>query len=74
MFFYKYFCVMKRWVIKVVVICWSMWFVFNVICRVLRVKNDEFFLFIVFVVIVVSFILNIILNFKIFEVVRFYKR
>lgn len=47
---------------------------FNVICRVLRVKNDEFFLFIVFVVIVVSFILNIILNFKIFEVVRFYKR
>ena len=75
MFPYRYLTrVTKSWVIKVVAICWCMWFAFNVICRAPRVKNDEFFSPIASVVIAASFILNIILNFKIFEVVRVHKR
>lgn len=74
MFPYKYLRATKRRVIKVVAICWSTWFAFNVICRALRVKNDEFFSPIASVVIAASFIMNIILNFKIFEVVRLHKR
>lgn len=64
----------KSRVIKTVAICWSTWFAFNVICRALKVKNDEFFSPIASVVISVSFSLNIVLNFKIFQVVRLHKR
>ena len=75
MFPYKYLTrATKTRVIKIVAICWSTWFAFNVICRALRVKNDEFFSPIASVVIAASFILNIILNFKIFRVVRLHKR
>jgi len=75
MFPYKYLSrATKNRVIKIVAICWSTWFAFNVICRALRVKNDAFFSPIASVVISASFFLNIILNFKIFRVVRLHKR
>lgn len=75
MFPYKYLTrATKTRAIKIVAVCWGTWFAFNVICRALRVKNDEFFSPIASVVIAASFILNIILNFKIFRVVRFHKR
>lgn len=75
MFPYKYLTyATKTRVIKIVAICWGTWFAFNVICRALRVKNDEFFSPVASVVISASFILNIILNFKIFRVVRLHKR
>lgn len=75
MFPYKYVSrVTKSRVIKTVAICWSVWFAFNVICRALKVKNDEFFSPIASVIITLSFSLNIVLNFKIFKVVRLHKR
>lgn len=64
----------KKRVIKTVVIFWGSWFLFNVICRAVRVKNDEFFSPVASVVIAVTFSLNIVLNFKIFRIVRLHKR
>ena len=64
----------KTRVIKTVAVVWSTWFAFNVICRALKVKNDEFFSPIASVIITASFCLNIILNFKIFKVVRLHNR
>lgn len=75
MFPYKYLNrATKSRVMKTVVICWSVWLAFNVICRALRVKNDEFFSPVASVVITASFSLNIVLNFKIFRVVKLHKR
>ena len=64
----------KSRVIKAVVVFWGSWFLFNAVCRSLKVKNDEFFSPIASVVIALSFSLNIVLNFKIFRVVRLHKR
>lgn len=72
---YKYLAyATKRGVIKTVSVVWILWLAFNVICRALKVKNDEFFSPIASVVITISFCLNIVLNFKIFKVVRLHKR
>ena len=64
----------KSCVIKTVAVVWATWFAFNVICRALKVKNDEFFSPVASVIITVSFCLNIVLNFKIYKVVRLHKR
>lgn len=61
-------------VIKTVAVVWLTWLAFNVICRALKVKNDEFFSPVASVVITVSFCVNMVLNFKIFKVVRLHKR
>ena len=75
MYPYKYLThATKTRVLKTVVVVWAMWLAFNVICRALKVKNDEFFSPIASVVITVSFCLNIILNVKIFKIVRLHKR
>ena len=64
----------KNRVIKTVAVVWATWLAFNAICRALKVKNDEFFSPVASVIITVSFCLNIVLNFKIFKVVRLHKR
>jgi len=75
MYPYKYLTyATKNRVIKTVAVVWATWLAFNVICRALKVKNDEFFSPVASVIITVSFCLNIVLNFKIFKVVRLHKR
>ena len=53
---------------------WAVWFLFNVICRALRVKNDEFFSPIASVIIGFSLVLNVVLHFKIFKIIRRHER
>ena len=53
---------------------WVAWTIFNIVCRALRVKNDEFFAPFGSSVIGLALVLNIILYFKIFEVIRHHKR
>lgn len=55
-------------------IVWAAWFLFNVICRALRVKNDEFFSPIASVIIGCSLILNVVLHHKIFKIIRRHER
>ena len=75
MYPYKYLTyATKKRVIKTVAVVWAMWLAFNVICRALKVKNDEFFSPIASVVITASFCLNIVLNVKIFKIVRLHRR
>ena len=75
MYPYKYLTyATKNRVIKTVAVVWATWLAFNIICRALKVKNDEFFSPVTSVIITVSFCLNIVLNFKIFKVVRLHKR
>ena len=64
----------KPRLITIVATVWAVWFLFNVICRTLRVKNDEFFSPIASAVIGSSLILNIFLYFKIFKVIRRHER
>ena len=71
---YKYVTfVTKGLLLKTVAGVWIAWFGFNAICRVLKVKNDEFFSPIASVIITVSLSLNIFLNFKIYRVVKIHK-
>lgn len=58
----------------IVAVVWAVWFLFNVICRALRVKNDEFFSPIASGVIGFSLILNTALYFKIFKIIRRHER
>ena len=58
----------------VVGVVWAAWFLFNVICRALKVKNDEFFSPIASVIISLSLILNAVLYFKIFKIIRRHER
>ena len=75
MYPYKYLtCAPKSCVIKTVAVVWATWFAFNIICRALKVKNDEYFSPFASVIITISFCLNIVLNFKIYKVVRLHKR
>ena len=60
----------KPRLMTIVAAVWVVWFSFNVICRALRVKNDEFFSPIASAVIGFSLILNIALYFKIFKIIR----
>ena len=55
-------------------IVWAVWFLFNVICRVLRVKNDEFFSPIASVIIGLCLILNVVVYYKIFKIIRRHER
>ena len=64
----------KPRLITVMAAVWAVWFLFNVICRALRVKNDEFFSPIASAVIGFSLILNIALYFKIFKIIRRHER
>lgn len=64
----------KTRVVTIVFLVWAVWFLFNVICRALRVKNDEFFSPIASGVISFSLILNIALYFKIFRIIRRHER
>ena len=64
----------KTRLVSVVGIVWAAWFLFNVICRALRVKNDEFFSPIASVIIIFSLVLNAILYFKIFKIIRHHER
>lgn len=64
----------KPRLITIVAAVWAVWFLFNVICRTLRVKNDEFFSPIASAVIGFSLILNIALYFKIFKIIRRHER
>ena len=58
----------------IVATVWVVWFIFNVVCRALKVKNDEFFSPIASGVIGFSLILNIALYFKIFKIIRRHER
>ena len=72
---YKYVTfVTKGLLLKSVAGVWIAWFGFNAICRMLKVKNDEFFSPIASVIITVSLTLNIFLNVRIFSIVRLHKR
>lgn len=64
----------KSRLVTFVGVVWAVWFLFNVICRALRVKNDEFFSPIASVVIGVSLMLNVGLYFKIFKIIRRHER
>ena len=64
----------KPRLVTIVSIVWAVWFLFNVICRALRVKNDEFFSPIASGIIGFSLILNIALYFKIFKIIRRHER
>ena len=72
---FKYISYMtKPRLITIVAAVWAVWFLFNVICRALRVKNDEFFSPVASAVIGFSLILNIALYFKIFKIIRRHER
>lgn len=59
----------------VVGVVWAAWFLFNVICRALKVKNDDFFFSpIASVIISLSLIRNAVLYFKIFKIIRRHER
>lgn len=64
----------KPRLITIVATVWAVWFLFNIICRALRVKNDEFFSPIASAIIGFSLILNISLYFKIFKIIRRHER
>lgn len=58
----------------IVAVVWAVWLIFNVVCRALRVKNDEFFSPIASGVIGFTLILNIALYFKIFKIIKRHER
>lgn len=64
----------KSRVATAVGIVWGAWLLFNVICRALRVKNDEFFSPIASVIIGLSLVLNVVLYYKIFKIIRRHER
>ena len=64
----------KPRIITVVGVVWAAWSLFNVICRAFKVKNDEFFSPIASVIISLSLILNAVLYFKIFKIIRRHER
>lgn len=72
---YKYVSIVtKAGIIKLVALIWASWLAFNVVCRALRVKNDEFFTPVACVVIGLCLFLNIIVYFKIYRVIRHHAR
>lgn len=64
----------KPRLITVVGVVWAAWSLFNVICRAFKVKTDEFFSAIASVIISLSLILNAVLYFKIFKIIRRHER
>lgn len=64
----------KSRVATAVGIVWGAWLLFNVICRALRVKNDEFFSPIASVIIGLNLVLNVVLYYKIFKIIRCHER
>ena len=62
--------VTKSAVMKTAGIVWFLWFTFNVVSRALKVKNDEFFSPVASVIIGASLILNGVLYFRIYRVIR----